>query len=198
MGPTAIMSLLFFVLLLFIFLTFHFSFTWRLLKKKKKIASFIPFPLQTLTSEESTLEFYDIYDTSFFKELDDFSAELFICYKPYMFINTWENTIGFMMRMIRYFVSLLRKGVWQFRRWAPSRKSFFEIFFSIFFLRFFFNREGGKWVFMSLGFVLVGNTYFCRIKFKKLGIKTWPGSRWIDNWRVLTLVSLGTDIILLV
>ena len=68
------------------------------------------------------------------------------------------------MHMIRYFVSLLRKGVWQFRRWAPSRKSLFEIFFSIFFLRFFFNREGGKWVFMSLGFVLVGNTYFCWIK----------------------------------
>ena len=67
-----------------------------------------------------------------------------------------------------------------------------------YFVSFFFNREGGKWVCMSLGFVLVGNTYFCRIKFKKLGIKTWPGSRWIDNWRVLTLVSLGTDIILLV
>ena len=162
--------------LTFYFLTFHFSFTWRLLKKKKKKK----------------------YDTYFLKELDDFSAELFICHKPYMFINTWENTIGFMMRMIRYFVSLLRKGVWQFRRWAPSRKSFFEIFFSIFFLRFFFNREGGKWVFMSLGFVLVGNIYFCWIKLKKLGIKTWPGFRWIDNWRVLTLVSLGTDIILLV
>ena len=181
--------------LTFYFLTFHFSFTWRLLKKE---SSFIPFPLQTLTSEESTLEFYDICDTSFLKELVDFSDELFICHKPYMFINTRENTIGFMMHMIRYFVSLLRKGVWKFRRWAPSRKSFFEIFFSIFFLRFFFNREGGKWVFMSLGFVLVGNTYFCRIKFKNLGIKTWPGSRWIDNWRVLTLVSLGTDIILLV
>ena len=51
---------------------------------------------------------------------------------------------------------------------------------------------------MSLGFVLVGNTYFCRIKFENLGIKTWPGSRWIDNWRVLTLVSIGTVIILLV
>ena len=170
------------------------------LKKKKiiKISSFIPFPLQTLTSEESTLEFYDIYDTSFLKELVDFSDELFICHKPYMFINTRENTIGFMMRMIQYFVSLLRKGVWKFRRWAPSRKSLFEIFFSIFFLRFFFNREGGKWVFMSLGFVLVGNSYFCRIKFENLGIKTLLGSRWIDNWRVLTLVSLGTDIILLV
>ena len=134
--------------LTFYFLTFHFSFTWILLKKKKnkkkKNSSFIPFPLQTLTSEESTLEFYDIYDTSFLKELDDFSAELFICHKPYMFINTWGNTIGIMMRMIRYFVSLLRKGVWQIRRWAPSRKSLFEIFFSIFFLRFFFNREGGE------------------------------------------------------
>ena len=189
------LCLCYFLFSYFLFLTFHFSFTWRLLKKrKKKHSPFIPFPLQTLTSEESTLEFYDIYDTSFLKELDGFSAELFICHKPYMFINTWENTIGFMMRMIRYFVSLLRKGVWQFRRWAPSRKFFFEIFF----LRFFFNNEGGKWVFMSLGFVLVGNTYFCRIKFKNLGIKTWPGSRWIDNWRVLTLVSLGTDIILLV
>ena len=146
----------------------------------KKISSFIPFPLQTLTSEESTLEFYDINDTSFLKELDDFSDELFICHKPYMFINTRENTIGFMMRMIWYFVSLLRKGVWQFRRWTPSRKSLFEIFFSIFFLRFFFNREGGKWVFIFIGFVLVGNTYFCWIKFENLGIKTWLGSRWID------------------
>ena len=81
----------------------------------KKKSSFIPFPLQTLTSEESTLEFYDINDTSFLKELDDFSDELFICQKPYMFINTRENTIGFMMRIIRYFVSLLRKGVWQLR-----------------------------------------------------------------------------------
>ena len=53
-------------------------------------------------------------------------------------------------------------------------------------------------MFMSLGFVLVGNTYFCWIELENLGIKTWPGSRWIDNWRVLTLVSLGTDIILLV
>ena len=51
---------------------------------------------------------------------------------------------------------------------------------------------------MSLGFVLVGNTYFCWIKLENLGIKIWPGSRWIDNWRVLKLVSLGTDIILLV
>ena len=107
------LCLCYFCSLTFYFLTFHFSFTWRLLKKK---SSFIPFPLQTLTSEESTLEFYDIYDTSFLKELDDFSDELFICHKPYMFINTRENTIGFMMRMIRYFVSLLRKGVWQFRR----------------------------------------------------------------------------------
>ena len=56
----------------------------------------------------------------------------------------------------------------------------------------------GKGGFMSLGFVLVGNTYFCWIKLENLGIKTWPGSRWIDNWRVLMLVSLGTDIILLV
>ena len=189
-----------FFLLLFIFWLFHVSFTWRLLKIIIIIikSSFIPFPLQTLTSEESTLEFYDINDTSFLKELDDFSDELFICHKPYMFINTRENTIGFMMRIIRYFVSLLRKGVWQLRWWAPSRISLFEIFFSIFFLRFFFNREGGKWVFMSLDFVLVGNTYFCWIKFENLGIKTWPGSRWIDNWRVLMLVSLGTDIILLV
>ena len=51
---------------------------------------------------------------------------------------------------------------------------------------------------MSLGLVLVGNAYFCWIELKNLEIKTWPGSRWIDNWRVLTLVSLGTDIILLV
>ena len=29
----------------------------------KKKSSFIPFPLQTLTSEESTSEFYDINDT---------------------------------------------------------------------------------------------------------------------------------------
>ena len=104
------MSLLFFVLLLF----FYFSFFIHMEIIKK--APFIPFTLQTLTSEESTLEFYDIYDTSFLKELDGFSDELFICHKPYMFINTQENTIGFMMRMIRYFVSLLRKGVWQFRR----------------------------------------------------------------------------------
>ena len=184
--------------LTFYFLTFHFSFTWRLLKKKKKNLVLYSLSFTNFDIWGKYFRFYDIYDTSLLKELDDFSAELFICYKPYMFINTWENTIGFMMRMIQYFVSLLRKGVWQFRRWAPSRKSLFEIFFSIFFLRFFFNREGGKWVFMSLGFVLVGNTYFCRIKFKNLGIKTWPGSRWIDNWRVLTLVSLGTDIILIV
>ena len=85
-------------------------------------------------------------------------------------------------------------NAWNDYKW----NNIFEIFFSIFFLRFFFNREGGKWVFMSLGFVLVGNTYFCWIKLENLGIKTWPGSRWIDNWRVLTLVSLGTDIILLV
>ena len=51
---------------------------------------------------------------------------------------------------------------------------------------------------MSLGFVLVGNSYFCRIKFENLGIKTLLGSRWIDYWRVLMLVSLGTDVILLV
>ena len=51
---------------------------------------------------------------------------------------------------------------------------------------------------MSLGFVLVGNTYFCRNKFENLGIKTWLGSRWIDYWPVLMLVRLGTDIILLV
>ena len=146
MGLTAIMSL---YVLFSYFLFFDFSFFIHMeiiykKKKKEKNSSFIPFPLQTLTSEESTLEFYDIYDTSFLKELDDFSDELFICHKPYMFINTRENTIGFMMRMIQYFVSLLRKGVWQFRRWAPSRKSLFEIFFSIFFLRFFFNREGGE------------------------------------------------------
>ena len=36
-------------------------------KKKKNISSFIPFPLQTLTSEERTLEFYDINDTPFIK-----------------------------------------------------------------------------------------------------------------------------------
>ena len=52
----------------------------------KKKSSFIPFPLQTLTSEESTLEFYDIYDTSFLKEFDDFSDELFVCHKLLMFI----------------------------------------------------------------------------------------------------------------
>ena len=194
------LCLCYFLFSYFLFFDFSFFIHMEIIKKKKKKKNspFIPFPLQTLTCEESTLEFYDIYDTSFLKELDDFSDELFICHKPYMFINTRENTIGFMMRMIWYFVSLLRKGVWQCRRWAPLRKSLFEIFFSIFFLRFFFNREGGKWVFMSLGFVLVGNTYFCRIKFKNLGIKTWPGSRWIDNWRVLMLVSLGTDIILIV
>ena len=71
------------------FLFFDFSFFIHMeIIEKKKISSFIPFPLQTLTSEESTLEFYDIYDTSFLKELDDFSDELFICHKPYMFINT--------------------------------------------------------------------------------------------------------------
>ena len=194
------LCLCYFLFSYFLFFDFSFFIHMEIIKKKKKKKNspFIPFPLQTLTAEESTLEFYYIYVTSFLKELVDFSDELFICHKPYMFINTRENTIGFMMRMIQYFVSLLRKGVWQFRRWAPSRKSLFEIFFSIFFLRFFFNREGGKWVFMSLGFVLVGNSYFCRIKFENLGIKTWPVSRWIDNWLVLTLVSLGTDIILLV
>ena len=77
-----------------------------------------------------------------------------------------------MVHIIRYFVSLLRKGVWQLGWRAPPLKSLFEIFFSMFSLRFFFNREGGKWVFMSLDFVLVGNTYFCRIKFENLGIKT--------------------------
>ena len=124
------LCLCYFLFSYFLFFDFSFFIHMEIIKKKKKkIASFIPFPLQTLTSEESTLEFYDIYDTSFLKEYDDFSDELFICHKPYMFINTWENTIGFMMRMIRYFVSLLRKGVWQFRRWAPSRKSFFEIYF---------------------------------------------------------------------
>ena len=189
------LCLCYFLFSYFLFFDFSFFIHMEIIKKK---SPFIPFPLQTLTSEESTLEFYDIYDTSFLKELVDFSDELFICHKPYMFINTRENTIGFMMRMIQYFVSLLRKGVWQFRRWAPSRKSLFEIFFSIFFLRFFFNREGGKWVFMSLGFVLVGNSYFCRIKFENLGMKTLLGSRWIDCWRVLMLVSLGTDVILLV
>ena len=54
------LCLCYFCSLTFYFLTFHFSFTWRLLKKKKKekkISSFIPFPLQTLTSEESTLDF---------------------------------------------------------------------------------------------------------------------------------------------
>ena len=88
MGPTAIMSLLFFVLSLFIF-DFSFFIHMEIIKKKKKKSPFIPFPLQTLTSEESTLEFYDIYDTSFLKELLDFSDELFICHKPYMFINTY-------------------------------------------------------------------------------------------------------------
>ena len=193
------LCLCYFLFSYFLFFGFSFFIHTEIIKKKKKFALYsLSFTNFDIWGKYSTLEFYDIYDTSFLKELVDFSDELFICHKPYMFINTRENTIGFMMRMIQYFVSLLRKGVWQFRRWAPSRKSLFEIFFSIFFLRFFFNREGGKWVFMSLGFVLVGNTYFCRIKFKNLGIKTWPGSRWIDNWRVLTLVSLGTDIILLV
>ena len=107
------MSLLFFVLLLFIF-DFSFFIHMEIIKKKKN-SPFLPFPLQALTSEESTLEFYDINDTSFLKELDDFSDELFICHKPYMFINTRENTIGFMMHLIRYFVSLLRKGVWQLK-----------------------------------------------------------------------------------
>ena len=51
--------------LTFYFLTFHFSFTWRLFKKKKKKkkSSFIPFPLQTLTSEESTFTNFTIYMT---------------------------------------------------------------------------------------------------------------------------------------
>ena len=55
------------------FLFFDFSFFIHMEIIKKRI--FIPFPLKTLTSEESTLEFYDIYiyDTSFLKELDDFS-----------------------------------------------------------------------------------------------------------------------------
>ena len=190
-----------YVFAIFCSLTFYFYdfsfFIHMEIIKKKKISSFIPFPLQTLTSEESTLDFTIYITPPFLRSWMIFSDGLFICHKLYMF-NTRENTTGFMMRMIRYFVSLLRKGVWQFRRWAPSRKSLFEIFFSIFFLRFFFNREGGKWVFMSLGFVLVGNSYFCRIKFENLGIKTLLGSRWIDYWRVLMLVSLGTDIILIV
>ena len=113
--------------LTFYFFDFSFFIHMEIIKKKEKKKNLVLYSLSFTNFDiwESTLEFYDIYDTSFLKELDDFSAELFICHKPYMFINSWENTIGFMMRMIRYFVSLLRKGVWQFRRWAPSRKSFF-------------------------------------------------------------------------
>ena len=59
----------------------------------KKISSFIPFPLQTLTSEERTLEFYDINDTPFVKEFDNFSGELFMYLNPLMSINTQENSI---------------------------------------------------------------------------------------------------------
>ena len=46
--------------------------------------------------------------------------------------------------------------------------------------------------------LLAAHSSFCRIKFENLGIKTLLGSRWIDYWRVLMLVSLGTDVILLV
>ena len=82
------LCLCYFLFSYFLFFDFSFFIHMEIITKKKKILSLIPFPLQTLTSEESTLEFYDIYDTSFLKELDDFSAELFICHKPYMFINT--------------------------------------------------------------------------------------------------------------
>ena len=170
------LCLCYFLFSYFLFFDFSFFIHMEIIKKKKK-KNLVLYSLSFTNFDiwGKYFRFYDIYDTSFLKELDDFSAELFICYKPYMFINTWENTIGFMMRMIRYFVSLIRKGVWQFRRWAPSRKSFFEIFFSIFFLRFFFNREGGKWVFMSLGFVLVGKTYFVG-----LSLKNWESRLGLD------------------
>ena len=127
LGPIVSMSLLIFVILRFgfwLFLFFH-----PLGDKKKvrrwKFSSFIPFPLQTLTSEESTLDFYNINDASFIKEFDDFSDGLFIYHKPLMIINARENTMGFMRHLWRYFVSLLRKGVWRLRWWAPSRKSLF-------------------------------------------------------------------------
>ena len=54
------MSLLF-LFSYFLFFDFSFFIHMEIIKKKKKkekkISSFIPFPLQTLTSEESTLDF---------------------------------------------------------------------------------------------------------------------------------------------
>ena len=70
------LCLCYFLFSYFLFFDFSFFIHMEIIKKKKKkkkkISSFIPFPLQTLTSEESTLEFYDIYNISFLKELDDF------------------------------------------------------------------------------------------------------------------------------
>ena len=85
-------------------------------KKKKKNLVLYSLSFTNLTSEERTLEFYDINNTPFVKEFDDLSDELFICHKPLMFINTRCDTIGFMVYIKRCFVSLLRKRVWQFRR----------------------------------------------------------------------------------
>ena len=161
--------------LTFYFLTFHFSFTWRLLKKKKKKNMTPPF-----------LRSWMILMLSYSSAINLTCSSI-----PERILSAlWCVWYGILsVSFVKEFGSLGDE---------PLHVNLFLKLFSIFFLRFFFNREGGKWVFVSLGFVLVGNIYFCWIKLKKLGIKTWPGFRWIDNWRVLTLVSLGTDIILLV
>ena len=44
--------------------------------------SFIPFPLQTLTTEENILEYYDINDISFVVRFGDLSGELLILNVP--------------------------------------------------------------------------------------------------------------------
>ena len=84
------MSLLFFVLLLFIF-DFSFFIHMEIIKKKNLVLYSLSFT--NLTSEERTLEFYDINDTPFVKEFDNFSGELFMYLNPMTSINTQENSI---------------------------------------------------------------------------------------------------------
>ena len=59
------LCLCYFLFSYFLFFDFSFFIHMEIIKKtkQKKISSFIPFPFQTLTSEESTSEFYDINDT---------------------------------------------------------------------------------------------------------------------------------------
>ena len=44
------------------------------------MSSFIPFPLQTLTTEENIFEYYNMNDISFVVRFGDLSAELLICH----------------------------------------------------------------------------------------------------------------------